>query len=284
MMEKFDVRKRVDIAMTIIIVFFFGLGLTFSMFNFKSSYENYVMFLLLMIVCIVSYYLGVTMSLVVTLVVDFGYISFKIYDFFMDGVLANVETYYWIILIVVGAIVSSYLSKNINVMQEEVKELTEKNNELVMIDSESGIRNIKAFINEMPIYMSMVNRHRDLPLSLMVMQIKHSGNIRKILGVDKYKVLINTIAKITNETLRDEDRKYVLSNDTFAYILITDEKGSQRVKERIKESINKEIDLKRESLRGIKIEIQMGICEWKETIKDPVEFLTLAESELNYDV
>lgn len=283
-MEKFDVRKRVDIAMTIIIVFFFGLGLTFSMFNFKSSYENYVMFLLLMIVCIVSYYLGVTMSLVVTLVVDFGYISFKIYDFFMEGILANIETYYWIILIVVGAVVSSYLSKNINTMQEEVKELTEKNNELVMIDSESGIRNIKAFINEMPIYMSMVNRHRELPLSLMVMQINHSGNIRKILGVDKYKVLINTIAKITNETLRDEDRKYVLSNDTFAYILITDEKGSQRVKERIKESINKEIDLKRESLRGIKIEIQMGICEWKETIKDPVEFLTLAESELNYDV
>ncbi|MGL4876283.1 MAG: diguanylate cyclase domain-containing protein [Clostridium sp.] len=283
-MGKFDVRKRVDIAMTIMTVFFFGLGLTFSMFDFRSSYENYMMFLLLMIVCIVSYYLGVTMSLVVTLVVDFGYISFKIYQFFMDGIFANVETYYWIIAIVVGAVITSYLSKNINMMQDEVKELAIKNDELVMIDSESGIRNIKAFINEMPIYMSMVNRHRELPLSLMVMQIKHSGNIRKILGADKYKILVNTIAQITNETLRDEDRKYVLSSDTFAYILIADEKGSHRVKERIKESINNVLDLKKESLRGIKVEIQVGICEWKETIKDPVEFLTLAESELNYDV
>lgn len=283
-MNKFDVRKKVDIAMTIMTVFFFGLGLTFSMFEFRSSYENYIMFLLLMIVCIVSYYLGVTMSLVVTLVVDFGYISFKIYQFFMAGTLANVETYYWIVMIILGALVSSYFSRNINTLQDEVFDLSEKNKNLVMIDSETGIRNIKAFMNEMPIYMSMVNRHRELPLTLMISQIKYSGNMKRIFGETQYNNLINYIAKVTNETLRDEDRKYILSTDTFAYILITDGKGALIVKDRLKQKIEETMMERKEELQGIKVEIQVGICEWNEKIKSPIEFLKLAESELDYDV
>lgn len=283
-MEKFDVRKRVDIAMTIMTVFFFGLGLTFSMFEFKSSYENYVMFLLLMIVCIVSYYLGVTMSLVITLVVDFGYISFKIYQFFMSGTLANVETYYWIIMIILAAIISSYFAKNINILQEDIAELSIKNKELVMIDADSGIRNIKAFINEMPIYISMVDRHRSLPLTLMVTKVKYSGNMKRILGEEKYRNLINVIAKTTNDILRDEDRKYILNIDTFAYILITDEKGALVVKDRIKRKIHEEVLKKSKDLKGINLEIQVGMCQWNESIKEPAEFLRLAEGELDYDV
>lgn len=265
-------------------VFFFALGLTFSMFEFKSSYENYIMFLILMIVCIVSYYLGVTVSLVLTLVVDFAYISVKIYQFFMSGTLANVETYYWLIMIVLAALVSSQLSKNIVELQYEISELKDKNQKLVMIDSEVGIRNMKAFMNEMPIYISMVKRHRTIPLTLMVTRIKYSKNIRKIIGDEEYGKLIKLIGTKTSDMLRDEDRKYILSDDTFAYILITDENGSNIVKNRMKQRIDEIVIEESKVLGGVKVEIQVGVCEWKEEINNSIEFLRLAESELDYDV
>ncbi|OPX46976.1 diguanylate cyclase domain-containing protein [Clostridium thermobutyricum] len=283
-MEKLDIRKKIDLIITLMTVFFFALGLTFSMFEFKSSYENYIMFLILMIVCIVSYYLGVTVSLVLTLVVDFAYISVKIYQFFMSGTLANVETYYWLIMIVLAALVSSQLSKNIVELQYEISELKDKNQKLVMIDSEVGIRNMKAFMNEMPIYISMVKRHRTIPLTLMVTRIKYSKNIRKIIGDEEYGKLIKLIGTKTSDMLRDEDRKYILSDDTFAYILITDENGSNIVKNRMKQRINEIVIEESKVLGGVKVEIQVGVCEWKEEINNSIEFLRLAESELDYDV
>ncbi|ENZ00478.1 hypothetical protein HMPREF1092_02645 [Clostridium thermobutyricum] len=283
-MEKLDIRKKIDLIITLMTVFFFALGLTFSMFEFKSSYENYIMFLILMIVCIVSYYLGVTVSLVLTLVVDFAYISVKIYQFFMSGTLANVETYYWLIMIVLAALVSSQLSKNIVELQYENSELKDKNQKLVMIDSEVGIRNMKAFMNEMPIYISMVKRHRTIPLTLMVTRIKYSKNIRKIIGDEEYGKLIKLIGTKTSDMLRDEDRKYILSDDTFAYILITDENGSNIVKNRMKQRIDEIVIEESKVLGGVKVEIQVGVCEWKEEINNSIEFLRLAESELDYDV
>ena len=283
-MEKLDIRKKIDLIITLMTVFFFALGLTFSMFEFKSSYENYIMFLILMIVCIVSYYLGVTASLVLTLVVDFAYISVKIYQFFMSGTLANVETYYWLIMIVLAALVSSQLSKNIVELQYENSELKDKNQKLVMIDSEVGIRNMKAFMNEMPIYISMVKRHRTIPLTLMVTRIKYSKNIRKIIGDEEYGKLIKLIGTKTSDMLRDEDRKYILSDDTFAYILITDENGSNIVKNRMKQRIDEIVIEESKVLGGVKVEIQVGVCEWKEEINNSIEFLRLAESELDYDV
>lgn len=283
-MDKLDIRKKIDLSITLMTVFFFALGLTFSMFEFRSSYENYIMYLVLMIVCIVSYYLGITVSLVITLVVDFGYISIKIYQFFMSGTLANVETYYWLIMIVLAALVSSQLAKNVFRLQDEISELKDDNQKLVMIDSEIGIRNIKAFMNEMPIYMSMVNRHRSLPLTLMITRIKYSDNIKKIIGDEGYGELIKIIGKKTMTMLRDEDRKYVLSNDTFAYILITDEKGANIVKERIKQKVEEVVIEESKILGGVKVELQIGVCEWKEKIKTPIEFLKLAEGELDYDV
>ncbi|MGV3025317.1 diguanylate cyclase domain-containing protein [Clostridium thermobutyricum] len=283
-MEKLDIRKKIDLIITLMTVFFFALGLTFSMFEFKSSYENYIMFLILMIVCIVSYYLGVTVSLVLTLVVDFAYISVKIYQFFMSGTLANVETYYWLIMIVLAALVSSQLSKNIVELQYEISELKDKNQKLVMIDSEVGIRNMKAFMNEMPIYISMVKRHRTIPLTLMVTRIKYSKNIRKIIGDEEYGKLIKLIGTKTSDMLRDEDRKYILSDDTFAYILITDENGSNIVKNRMKQRIDEIVIEESKVLGGVKVEIQVGVCEWKEEINNSIEFLRLAESELDYDV
>ncbi|WP_436513387.1 diguanylate cyclase domain-containing protein [Clostridium thermobutyricum] len=283
-MEKLDIRKKIDLIITLMTVFFFALGLTFSMFEFKSSYENYIMFLILMIVCIVSYYLGVTVSLVLTLVVDFAYISVKIYQFFMSGTLANVETYYWLIMIVLAALVSSQLSKNIVELQYEISELKDKNQKLVMIDSEVGIRNMKAFMNEMPIYISMVKRHRTIPLTLMVTRIKYSKNIRKIIGDEEYGNLIKLIGTKTSDMLRDEDRKYILSDDTFAYILITDENGSNIVKNRMKQRIDEIVIEESKVLGGVKVEIQVGVCEWKEEINNSIEFLRLAESELDYDV
>lgn len=284
-MNVIDIRKKVDLSVTALIAFFFALGLSFSILDFRQGYENYVMFLVAMIVTIVSYYTNVTLALISVLVVDFGYISFKLYESIVHGTSIQFNTYFWIIFIFVAALVTSILSININKLQDDIRELDKKNKTLVTIDEETNLRNIKSFMNEMPIYMSMTKRHTELHLTLMITKIKYSSNIKSILGKEEYKNIIKDITDATNEVLRDEDRKYILNEDTFAYILITDDLGAKVVKDRIKKRID-DIAISESKAAGrlIKVEMQTGHYEWNPKIESTLEFLEMAEAQIEYDV
>ncbi|WP_194192020.1 diguanylate cyclase domain-containing protein [Clostridium chrysemydis] len=284
-MNSLDIRKKVDLSITTLIAFFFALGLSFSILNFKQGYENYTLFLVAMLVTIVSYYTNVTFALLTVLVVDFGYITFKLYQYIIHGIEIDFNTYFWLAFIFIAALVTSILSVNINKLQKEVKDLDIKNKNLVMIDEETNLRNLKSFMNEMPIYISMTKRHKELPLTLMITKLKYSENIKNILGKEEYRKVMKKITAAIEEVLRDEDRKYVLNEDSFAFILITNNEGAKVVKGRIKKRID-EIAISESEVTGrlVKLELQTGFLEWNPEIKNTLEFLERAESQLEYDV
>nr|WP_274380448.1 diguanylate cyclase [Clostridium chrysemydis] len=154
-----------------------------------------------------------------------------------------------------------------------------------MIDEETNLRNLKSFMNEMPIYISMTKRHKELPLTLMITKLKYSENIKNILGKEEYRKVMKKITAAIEEVLRDEDRKYVLNEDSFAFILITNNEGAKVVKGRIKKRID-EIAISESEVTGrlVKLELQTGFLEWNPEIKNTLEFLERAESQLEYDV
>lgn len=283
-MSSLDIRKKIDLAVTILIVFFFGIGITFNILKLESSFENYIMFLILVIVMIISYYTNITLSLIVSLVVDFVYMSIKLYFALGGKSSIDISTYFWTIAIVISAILISNISSLIFRMQKEITELRERNNNLVMIDHETGMRNSRAFMNELPIYISMTKRRKDIPITVMVVNIKHSSKIKGFLGEERYKEVIAFASSRISSLLRGEDRKYIINDSTFAYILLSTEEGARVVMKRLKEEINKIVLDEDSLLGGLNLEIQVGYRTWSEDIKDPIDFLRRAEAEVEYDV
>lgn len=279
-----DYRKKIDIFMTLLITYFFIVCMSFQYIETQGSFENYIMLTLVMIVAIVSYYTNVTFSLIMVLISDFGYSSYRLYRNIVQGISVDVRVYYWVIIIPITAIVVSALSKYILELQIEAKNVNDQNKDLVMIDELTGIRNSSALYSEIPIYMSMSKRY-NIPMAVMLVKFKYSRKLKSIVGTDFFKNIITECSGVLEESLRLEDRKYILNEDnSFAFILISDEKGCEIVKKRFKENVHRINVDKNNLFKGLKIEIQVGYQIYNKDIKDAMDFVAKAEMEIDYDV
>lgn len=277
-------RKRLDIFITLFIAYFFILSMSFYYLKFSSQLENYIMLTVAMIIAIISYYTNITGALIAILVGDFGYGSYKLYRSIVSGVSIEGTVYYWIVVIALTGVISAFLGKYIVELQKDVNKLDQDSKSLVMIDSVTGIRNSVAFFNELPIYMSLSRRY-DLPIAVMLVRFKYSRKIKNIVGVDLFKNIIVECSNVLKDSLRFEDRKYILEDEvTFAFILISKKDGCEIVKDRVRENLDRISVDKHEIFNKIKLEIQVGYYMYNDSIKDGMEFLVKAESELDYDV
>lgn len=279
-----DYRKKVDIFMTVFITYFFIICMSFEYTSVQSSYENYIMLTLVMIIALISYYTNVTFSLISVLAVDFVYSSYIFYRNIIKGISIDIKVYYWIIVIPITAVIVGILSQYILKLQIQLKKVNADNENLVMIDEATGIRNSSALFNEIPIYMSMSKRY-ELPVAIMLVRFKYSKKLKSIVGGDFFKNIIVKYSEIIEGSLRLEDRKYILNDaDTFVFILIADEKGCEIVKKRLKNNLEK-VNLDESNVfKDLKLEAEVGYYNYNENIKDAMDFVAKAEKEIYYDV
>jgi GGDEF domain-containing protein len=276
-------RKAVDFYINLLIAYFFILSIIITFLNFQVNFENYIMLTILMIIALISYYFNVTISLVITLIIDFIYGTYNLYQNISTGISLNNEVYLWIVFMPLTAVIVSLVSRNILLLQNKVEELEDLNEELVMINPLTGDRNIKAFTNEIPIYISM-NKRYNIPITIMIVKFKYGDRLKTIVGKDYFNNILIKSSGVLSESLRVEDRKYILNDSTFVYILISDNSGSKVVENRLKENI-KNIEMKdRKFNKNINLEIQVGSYTYEGDIQDPLELLKKAEKELEYDV
>lgn len=280
---EYSQRSKVDFYMNLLIAYFLILTIIITLVDFKSSFENYIMLTILMIVGLISYYFNVTLALIITLVINFIYGTYSLYENIFLERTSNYVMYLWFILIPLTSLIVSLVSKNILLLQEKLKNIEEENEDLIMIDPLTGDRNMKSFNNEVPIYLSM-NKRYDIPVTIMIIRIKYGERLKKIVGKDQYNKILITLSDILNDSLRVEDRKYILNDDTFIYILLSDKVGTKVVEKRLKEKIkNKNFNINKFN-KGIDLEVQIGFYTYDGKLDKPLELLKAAERELEYDV
>lgn len=278
-----DQRKKVDLLITLLISYFFILLIICTLLDFSMDFKNYILLTILMVVGVLSYYFNVTIALISTLIVDFIVGTYSIYQSVFEKVEVNTDTYIWILLIPITSLLIAVVAKNILILQNRLTELENINNTLATVDSLTGDGNTQAFIRELPIYLSM-NKRYDIPVTIMVVRVKHSNRLKNILGKSYLNGILVESSKAMRESLRIEDKRYVLSDDMFAYILISSKDGSKIVKDRLKDSV-KRLDVKNNKFdKSINIELQIGSYYYDGESNDPLEIIDKAEKELEYDL
>lgn len=275
--------KKIDICISLLMAYFLILALSFSYLNLGSEVENYIMYTLVMIVGLSSYFLSRTFILLIILIIDFIYTSYNFYISVISDVKIEAGVFFWIIIIPITAIVVSLLSEEINNLQNNYEKIISENKKFIKVDVSTGLRNISSFMEEMPVYINLYKRYQ-VDVSLLLVRIKHGDRLVKIVGKEYFNKVLVKCSEELSDSLRFEDRKYIIYDDTFAFIIVSDKDGTNIVKSRLKKAID-ELRIGKEDLyNDLNIQVQVGSYTIDDSIRDSIEFIERAEKELEYDV
>lgn len=282
-MKANDLNRKIDLYITLIIAYFLILIISFSYFNLENSIENYIMITVVMIVALISYYLSKGVTLISILIIDFIYCTYNFYLSITKGGEIKIEVFYWVLIIPLTALLVALISSAINEQQERIRELSKENENYVMIDYNTGLRNLKAFMNEAPIYINLYRRYK-VDVTLVLVRIKYSKRLTRIVGKDYFNKVLIRCSEVLKGSLRFEDGKYILDKNTFGFIIISDKNGSKIVKDRLRSSIEELKVGKADLYRNLNIEVEVGSYTTDEKVKDAMDLINFVEKELEYDV
>lgn len=280
-----SISKKIDSYMiALILEIFIIVSIMLIPQNTDNSTLNFLMLGITFLISITSYIGGLVIGLIVTSITIFLYASYIFYNNTILNMHITYISYLWMISMPIICLTSGKLSSNIVLLQENNKDLQEKYKHLVTVDETTGLGNVRHFYNTLDKEMKKSRRHKN-KLTLMMIKLPYYKDIKKIIGDSKTETLMKNISDIIIGCTRGEDERYYIDEDMLGIIMPhTDLSGANVVKERIKskiEELNLEIN---QGKYYVDIDTKVANLEMKDNIKDAIEFKTLCEEELQYDV
>lgn len=277
--------KKIDSYLLILLLEIF-LVVTIAVFipNTEISILDFIMLCITFFTVMMTYIGGLVVGLILCSIIIFIYTSYIFYENLVKGVEIQYLSYLWIVFIPVLSFTMGKFARYITLLQKSNRKLIQSHQDLVTIDKDTGLGNIKLFYMNLDKEISKSKRH-NAPCTLMLIKLLYYKEIKKIIGGNKTNKLIKDIINVILNSTRNEDDSYTLENDTLAIIMPhTDFEGASFVKDRIKNGITKlNLDLRSEK-DYVNVDVKISVVEYNEEIKDSMEFKLLAEEELQYDV
>lgn len=277
--------KKIDSYLLVLLLELF-LVVILSKFipNSNLSILDFIMICLIFFTVMITYIGGMVVGLILCSIIIFIYASYIFYMNLVKGFEIQYVSYLWMISIPLLSFTMGKLSSHISQLQKLNLKLIETQRNLITIDQETGLGNIKLFYMNLEKEISKAKRH-NTPCTLMMIKLPYYKEIRNIIGKNKSDKLIKDISDIIISSTRNEDDRYTLENDTLAIIMpVTDVQGASIVKNRIKDRITElNLDL-RSQKEYVNVDVKISIVEYRDDIKSSMEFKLLAEEELQYDV
>jgi GGDEF domain-containing protein len=286
-MEKLDrkISKRIDLTSIFITTLFFILVIMFSYMDINANPAVIFLVFVVMLGTIVGYYTNITAAILYSIIFLFFYASFRIYLNIAKGIAVGGDVYFWMLIAPAFSILFAYYGGLLRSIQDKNISLIKENEELVMIDKDTGLLSSQAFFNELKVYMK-INERYNIEVYLMLIKIKYENEVIRILGESKYNKMVNEISKVISSILREEDRKLILRDvNMFGLIVLSNKGGEKHLKNRIKEMI-KNINFKDDAvINNLDLEVMVGVAGYDpEEINSPYEFFKKAERDLEFDV
>jgi len=153
------------------------------------------------------------------------------------------------------------------------------------VDPVTGLFNRKSMYSDLERQMAYARRN-NIPLSLLIVTLKYSDELKEILTKSQFGELKVRFADITEDVARIEDRVFAIGEDgEIGIITLSNREGTAVLGRRLREKC-----LERDAFDGImnqaiKVELKMGILEYDpEKYTNSIDFTKQTENELQYDV
>ncbi|MCC0683918.1 diguanylate cyclase [Clostridioides sp. ZZV15-6383] len=279
------INKKIDLLILTLLVFIFLIvGIVILSIRTENKLNVFIMLAIIFFIIMLTYLSNSIVGLITSSIIIFMYTSYILYNNITHNMDVEFISYMWIIAIPISSIIMGNLNKNINELQDTNTKLSKQYKELVTIDSETGLRNLKIFYNDVNMEISKSIRH-NTNFSLMIVKLPYYGNLQTIFGENKTNKIVKYISSNIIECTRNEDIIYSLQKDMIGILMPnTSFEGSKVVKDRIKKRI-KDLNLDLNN-RGkyVNIDVKIAFLEYKDIFGDSINFKNVVEEELQYDV
>ncbi len=215
-----------------------------------------------------------------------AYSSYRLFLFFSYYEEIPLICYIWIIL-PIFSVASMYLfvsgSRKTELENEILKEQVV---EYVMINSLTGLYNLRSLYYDLKRQIAYVERN-DMSLSLVIVALRYEEELKKVLSRSHYEAVIQRLSEVISGSVRLEDKTYSIDNQGgFAVMLTCDKEGSEFVMKRIVHKVAKKDTFLGIADTAIKVEVKISCIQYnKEQFGDDViAYKQKVESELQYDV
>ncbi len=273
-----------------LIVFLISIGaMAFTMGNAGSEallLEFAIMMMGAFLAILLAGFKLISLSVVVAGFEIVAYTAYKIFGVYAYSEPIDWLCYIWIVLPIIS-VVSMYLFVYGNRQTElENDVLKEQVEELVMVNSLTGLYNLRSLYLDLQKQVAYAERN-NIFICLMIVEIRYEQELRSVLSRRNYEDMIQTVANIVVDAVRVEDRVYSLDNKgTVGVMLTCDKAGSEFAKNRIKTRIENREAFKGITDSSINVEVRIACIQYdKEQFgNDMILFKQKTESELQYDV
>lgn len=215
-----------------------------------------------------------------------AYTAYKLYNFYSYSEEIAPLSYVWIVIPIfaVGSMLLFIYGSRQTEMENDV--LKEQVEELVMVNSLTGLYNLRSLYNDLRKQSAYAERNH-MTISLMIIKLRYEQELRNVLSRQRYEMLLQRMAMIVVDAVRVEDRTYSLDNyGTIGVILTCDEEGSDYAKKRIKAKIEDKEAFKGITDSSIMVEVKIASLQYDKELygNDMITFKQKVENELQYDV
>lgn len=215
-----------------------------------------------------------------------GYSAYKLYMVFAYSKEISPLCYIWVLfpLLSVGAMIIFVYGNAQTELENEV--LKSQVEELVMINSMTGLYNLRSLYNDLQKQVAYAQRN-NMAISLMIVKLRYEQELRSILSRSHYEAMIQRMAELVVDAVRVEDRTYSLDNQgTIGIILTCDLAGSEFAKKRIKARLESSEAFEGIADAAVQVKVKIAYLEYEKEAygNDMITFKQKVESELQYDV
>ncbi|HEY5583982.1 MAG TPA: GGDEF domain-containing protein [Ruminiclostridium sp.] len=274
-----------DIGLLLFLISVFCCAVVIYIGGAELLLENSMMFFVVVVaIILITFSIDIAAFIVVASQI-ICYTAYKLFYLYESGSVINAASYAWLILpiAVVGSMKLFCLGRNHLELENAI--LKQQVEDLVMVDTLTGLYNLRSFYYDIDRQIRYTRRNK-LPLTLMIIQLRYAQELNKVLSKTNYDKLKQRLAEISGDTLRVEDRQYSIDKDgSLAVILTCDEKGGVLVGNRIRSMICEKSAFDKIINSSIKVDVQVAFVQYNEEMgNDVVYFKKCVEKELQYDV
>lgn len=275
-----------DVGLVLLLACIFIGALTVGNTPGEFFLESIIMLLGSFLAILLAGYKLTSLSVVVAGFEILVYTAYRLYLSYTVYEAIPWTSYVWLILPIasVGAMFMFITGSHQTEMENDV--LKEQVEELVMINSLTGLYNLRSLYNDLQKQAAYTARN-NMILSLMIVELRYEQELRSVLSRSHYESMIQKLALLVSDAVRVEDRTYSLDNKgTIGVILTCDKVGSSFVEKRIKSRIADPEAFAGITDGSIKVEVRVACLEYdkEEFGDDMISFKQKVESELQYDV
>lgn len=274
-----------DIGLMIFLAGILGTSALLSRSTETDYMENLVMFLILCGEVILAAYKFRYIAIVLGGIQTCFFSIYKIYQGVLEGQHISGFSFAWLVLPMICILAMIWFT-NVTYETEAMTEMLEKQiEEQILTDRVTGLYNLKSMYMDLERQMAFCKRN-NLPLSLMIVELRYEQELRSILSVSQFEDLLRSYAEFLEDSIRLEDRIYAIDEKGGIGIICTCNKaGAEIMKKRITANLSDPEKFRDILGRGIRVEIKTGIFEYdKEVIANSIDLKKRAENELQYDV